>query len=102
MDGDVLYTAVDHKPKRTRELRRLANIRNDPRVGVLVDRYDDDWSKLWWCRLRGEAEVVTDGPEFDRGVEALTEKYDHYRRTRVRGPVIVIRISEWTGWAALG
>ena len=57
LSGDELFTAVDHKPKTTRALKRLANIRHDPRVTVLVHSYDEDWAKLWWCRLRGEARV---------------------------------------------
>ena len=98
----VLYSGVDHKPKRSRELVRLANIERDPRVTVLVDHYDENWSKLWWCRLRGEGAVVTGGADFDQGVEALTAKYEQYERTRLRGPVIVIRVTSTLGWSALG
>jgi PPOX class probable F420-dependent enzyme len=99
---DVLYSAVDHKPKRTRDLKRLSNIERDPRVSVLVSSYDDNWSKLWWCRLRGEASVQTSGEAFERGVGALTEKYEQYHRTRLRGPVIVITVTRASGWAAIG
>lgn len=97
-----MYTGVDHKPKRTRSLARLANVERDPRVTLLVDRYDDTWSKLWWVRLRGAAEVVDDGSELDLGLQALTAKYEQYRRTRLRGPVIVVRVSSVLGWAAVG
>ena len=59
---DVMYTAVDHKPKRTTELKRLENVRATPEVSVLVDEYDDaDWAALWWVRLRGLARVVEEG-----------------------------------------
>jgi PPOX class probable F420-dependent enzyme len=98
----ILYTGVDHKPKRSRDLVRLANIGRDPRVTVLVDHYDENWSKLWWCRLRGEASVVAEGADFQRGVEALTEKYEPYQRTRLRGPLIVVRVTSTLGWSALG
>ena len=53
IDGDMLYTAVDEKPKRTRALQRLRNIEANPRVEVLIDHCDEDWSQLWWVRLRG-------------------------------------------------
>jgi PPOX class probable F420-dependent enzyme len=102
LDADTVFSAVDHKAKRTRALARLANIERDPRVTVLVDHYDENWSKLWWCRLRGDAQTVTEGAEFNRGLEVLTEKYEPYQRTRLRGPVIVIHVTHWLGWAALG
>ena len=57
-----LVSAVDHKPKRTGQLRRLDDMRAAGRATVLVDHYDDDWSQLWWVRVRGRAEVHDDGP----------------------------------------
>ena len=58
VDGDLLYTAVDAKPKRTRELRRLRNVEANPAVEVVIDHWDEDWSRLWWVRLSGQARVV--------------------------------------------
>ena len=102
VDPDTICTAVDHKPKTTRELRRLANIERDGRVTLLVDRYEDaEWSKLWWCRLRGTARIVEDGPAFDLAIQALTAKYEQYRRTRLQGPVIEIAVTGATGWTAV-
>ncbi|MBO0746414.1 MAG: pyridoxamine 5'-phosphate oxidase family protein, partial [Candidatus Dormibacteraeota bacterium] len=51
LDGDTLVSAVDHKPKRTTQLRRLANVAHDDRAAVLVDEYDERWDRLWWVRL---------------------------------------------------
>jgi PPOX class probable F420-dependent enzyme len=56
--GETLYTAVDGKPKRSRRLRRIENARERPDVTVLVDHYEDDWTQLWWLRLRGRARVL--------------------------------------------
>jgi PPOX class probable F420-dependent enzyme len=53
LDGDRIYTVVDAKPKATMNLRRLRNIRADPRVAVLADHYEDDWSRLWWAGPTG-------------------------------------------------
>src|SRR5689334_3876170 len=66
LDGDTLYSAVDRKPKRTAALRRLDNVRGRPDATVLVDAYDEDWSRLWWVRLRGRARVLDGGDEHDR------------------------------------
>jgi PPOX class probable F420-dependent enzyme len=94
--GDRLWTAVDEKPKRTRELRRLANIRANPHVEVLIDRYDEDWTRLWWVRLRGRARIVDDA----RALRLLQEKYEQYRAEPPAGPVIEVEIEERREWSA--
>ena len=99
LDGDTLYTAVDRKPKRSRELRRLGNIRANPDVCLLVDRYEEDWSELWWVRLRGRARVLEDGPDRERAVRLLREKYEQYRDDPLDGAVIAIELDEWRGWS---
>ena len=53
LDSEVLYTAVDGKPKSPARLQRLANIEANPKVSILVDHYADDWSQLWWVRADG-------------------------------------------------
>lgn len=103
LDGDWLYTAVDHKPKSTTELQRLDNMRQFPEVTILVDRYDDgDWSQLWWVRMRGVAKIRTEGHELDRAVDALVERYPQYRDQRPAGPAVLVDITDWSGWSAAG
>jgi PPOX class probable F420-dependent enzyme len=100
LEGDVLYSAVDEKPKRSRRLQRLANVRAHPEVAVLVDHYEEDWSLLWWVRLRGRGRVIEAGPELDAALELLQEKYEQYRRRPPGGPVLAIALEEWRGWEA--
>jgi PPOX class probable F420-dependent enzyme len=100
LEDDRVFSAVDEKPKRTKRLRRLDNIRARPAVTVLVDHYEDDWSRLWWVRLRGEARVIETGPERERALELLGGKYDQYRDQPPTGPVIAIHVQEWRGWSA--
>ena len=57
LDDDTIYFAIDFKPKKTAELQRLRNIEANPSVSVLVDHYEDDWSKLWWVRADGSARI---------------------------------------------
>ena len=95
LEGDTLYTAVDEKPKRTRALRRLRNIEQNPWVEVVIDHYEEDWTNLWWVRLRGRARIVEDA----RALALLAEKYPQYRETPPRGPVIAVTIDERTEWA---
>ena len=97
---DTILTAVDHKPKRTRQLQRLENIRRNPDVTVLVDHYDDDWGALWWVRFRGRADVLDiGGAAF---VEALRDKYAQYREQPPGGPYIVVRVTDLAAWSARG
>jgi PPOX class probable F420-dependent enzyme len=103
---DTIVTAVDHKPKRTVALRRLANISANPAVAVLVDHYDDDWAELRWARADGRAQVMSaSGNTTERSlrataIEALTERYAQYRDRPPTGAVIAIEVSRWSGWRA--
>ena len=97
--GDTIYSAVDAKPKRTRALRRLANVRANPAVSVLVDHWDEeDWSRLWWVRADGQGRVLapTD-EEARRAVELLRERYP---RQRADGEVLAVTVERWSGWTA--
>jgi PPOX class probable F420-dependent enzyme len=100
LDGDTLYTAVDAKPKRSRTLRRIENARERPHVTVLVDRYAEDWSRLWWVRLRGRGRVLEAGEEAERALALLVEKYGQYAEAPPTTPVLAIDIREWRGWSA--
>jgi PPOX class probable F420-dependent enzyme len=100
LEGDTLYSAVDEKPKRSRRLKRLANIRRHHHVSVIVDHYEEDWTRLWWVRLDGRASLLDDGPEFARALALLREKYEQYRIEPPTGPVIAVRIDQWKGWNA--
>jgi PPOX class probable F420-dependent enzyme len=101
VDGEEIFTAVDHKPKRTTRLRRLDNIEANPRVSVLADHYEDDWSKLWWARADGTARIVAPGaPEHRRAISGLAARYPQYVEQRPSDSVIVISVSRWSGWRA--
>jgi PPOX class probable F420-dependent enzyme len=95
--GDTVVIAVDHKPKRTTDLKRLRNIAADPRVSLLADQYDEDWDRLWWVRADGRARVADTGP-----VDLLVAKYPQYADRPPAGPVIIVEIDKWRGWAASG
>jgi PPOX class probable F420-dependent enzyme len=100
VDGWV-GSAVDHKPKRSNRLRRLADIEATGAATVLVDHYEDDWSRLWWVRVRGRA-VVHHERDDDALVvlEALTAKYVQYREHPPAGPVYRIALDEVRSWRA--
>nr|MDQ6919470.1 TIGR03668 family PPOX class F420-dependent oxidoreductase [Candidatus Dormibacteraeota bacterium] len=79
LDGEVVYWAVDHKPKGGRRLRRLANIEAHPIAELVVDHYDEDWAELWWVRVSADAAVLGPGAETERALHLLAEKYEQYR-----------------------
>jgi PPOX class probable F420-dependent enzyme len=97
VDGEVIYSAVDAKPKRTRSLQRLANIAANPAVSVLADEYHEDWTQLWWARADGTARVLDDATA---AVALLSARYPQYRAAPPPGPAIAIAVTAWSGWAA--
>jgi PPOX class probable F420-dependent enzyme len=94
-DG-MVYTAVDAKPKATSALARLENVRATGRASLIVDHYEEDWTRLWWVRVEGPAEVLRSAPAID----ALAAKYEQYRQARPDGPVIAIAPERWRSWVA--
>ncbi|MFF7886759.1 TIGR03668 family PPOX class F420-dependent oxidoreductase [Streptomyces sp. NPDC020794] len=100
--GGEIVTAVDHKPKRSRRLRRLRNIAAHPAVCLLVDAYDEDWDRLWWVRADGDARVLPPGTqdEYTAAIALLREKYAQYRQRPPDGPVIAVTVHRWHGWRA--
>ena len=100
IDEHTLYFAVDFKPKRSTNLKRLRNIAANPAVSILVDHYEDDWNRLWWVRVDGDARVVTEKAEAQRAVKLLAARYSQYRANAPAGPVVAVAIAAMTGWSA--
>jgi PPOX class probable F420-dependent enzyme len=102
----ILYTPIDDKPKRTDDPLALARIRDidaDPRVTILVDRWDEDWTRLAWLRCIGSATVMPpSAPDHPDLIAALRAKYPPYagHRLEVR-PLIRVRIQHVTSWSAI-
>ena len=95
---EVVYSAVDAKPKSTNALRRLDNLRANAHAALLVDHYADDWSTLWWVRIDGEGRILEDGPERAAALEILTAKYPVYVEQPPPGAVIAIDVAGWRAW----
>lgn len=100
VDGEVIYTAVDAKPKTTQRLRRLANIDGNPLVSLLVDHYAEDWTQLWWVRVDGVAAIHHDGNAMRIGRDLLRAKYAQYQSVPLNGPVIAVTVRRWSSWQA--
>jgi PPOX class probable F420-dependent enzyme len=98
--GDSIVTAVDGKPKRGTTLRRFENVGANPRVSLLVDAYDPDWTRLWWARADGRAAIVAGGPELEGVHAALRARYSQYATVALTGPAMVIAVDRWSGWSA--
>lgn len=102
LDGEVLYSAVDDKPKRTRELRRLRNVAENPSVSLVIDEWSEDWSRLRWVIVEGRADVLRTGTDFSRAVDLLESKYPQYAAMDLRtdGAVLRIRADRIMAWRA--
>ncbi|HJV13575.1 MAG TPA: TIGR03668 family PPOX class F420-dependent oxidoreductase [Propionibacteriaceae bacterium] len=96
---DVVYSAVDDKPKRHGQLQRLSNVRATGTASLLIDEYYEDWSRLWWVRLDGRARVVESPSEIERAIRSLSDKYPQYRDQPPTGPVLALDVERWVGWS---
>ncbi|MDR7581892.1 MAG: TIGR03668 family PPOX class F420-dependent oxidoreductase [Armatimonadota bacterium] len=102
--GDV-YTPLDVKPKRVAplRLRRVRNLLGHPDVCLVVDRYDEDWTRLAWVQLRGRAGLVDDPAERGAAIAALRARYPQYRNAALEScPLIRVSVTEVVAWAAAG
>ncbi|HEY1842780.1 MAG TPA: TIGR03668 family PPOX class F420-dependent oxidoreductase [Mycobacterium sp.] len=98
LHDEIIYTAVDAKPKTTQRLRRLTNIERNPQVSVLVDHYAEDWAQLWWVRADGAATIHLDGDAMQAGRDLLRAKYGQYQSVSLDGPVISVAVRRWNSW----
>jgi PPOX class probable F420-dependent enzyme len=97
--GTAVWAVDDVKPKRAGELRRIRDLQADPRVALLVDHYEPDWSALWWVELAGTASTL-EGQPAEQALDALADRYPAYLRSRPPGPVIAVQPERWTWWSA--
>jgi PPOX class probable F420-dependent enzyme len=94
-----IVIGIDNKPKGSANLRRLANIAENPRVSLLADCYSDDWEQLWWARADGVATIERAGAEHAAHWQLLRSRYGQYAGQVLDGPVIVVVVTAWSGWA---
>ena len=104
-DGSVFYSAIDRKPKRVApsRLARLKNIQETPQVALLVDQYDEDWTRLWYVLVRGEADLVSASAEHKRAIRRLRAKYPQYAGKMLPDDAPIIRITpeRTTSWGKI-
>jgi PPOX class probable F420-dependent enzyme len=98
----LVYVPVDAKPKRSRALSRLTNLQRDPRAVLLVQGWDEDWSRLWWVRLDAHARVLDSAPDMEGPRQLLLGRYTQYTSPEQLHPIIELRVDSWAGWAATG
>jgi PPOX class probable F420-dependent enzyme len=104
-DGSAFYSAIDRKPKRVAasQLARVKNIQETPQVALLVDYYEEDWTRLWYVLVRGEAELVSNSTERNRAIQLLRAKYPQYDANMLAGDAPVLRIApvRITSWGKI-
>ena len=102
-DGKYFYSPIDEKPKRTAptKLKRLRNIRENPQVSLLIDHYEEDWSKLAYVLITGKARIMQRGHRHRRAVTLLRKKYPQYRCMAIdTRPMIMLMAKRITVWLA--
>jgi PPOX class probable F420-dependent enzyme len=104
ISDDTLYVTIDEKPKRNpgRPLKRQRNIAENANAAVVVDRYDEDWTRLGWVMMRGRAEILDGGKEHDSAQSMLRSRYPQLAAMQIANqPVIALRIDRTTSWGNL-
>jgi PPOX class probable F420-dependent enzyme len=102
--ADTLYVTIDAKPKRRpgSELKRIRNIMANPRVAIVADRYDEDWTRLGWVMLHGRADILVEGREHDEAQALLRSRYAQLEGMPIAAyPVIAVRIERAKSWGNL-
>jgi PPOX class probable F420-dependent enzyme len=102
--GNSVYFTIDEKPKKApgARLKRLANLRANPMAALVVDRYEEDWSRLGWVMLHGKAEILESGDEHDLAQTSLRARYPQLAAMRIEGlPVVAVRIDHVASWGRL-
>jgi PPOX class probable F420-dependent enzyme len=99
----TLYITVDEKPKRTTvPLKRLRNIAENPAVALVIDQYDEDWTRLAWVMIHGRADILEEGSEHVAAQVLLRARYPQLNAMRIeRLPVIAVRIERVASWGSL-
>jgi PPOX class probable F420-dependent enzyme len=103
-DGKNFYSSVDEKPKRVspRKLKRITNIRENPNVSLVIDRYEEDWRKLAYILVFGNAQIVLSGKKYLKAIRLLRKKYPQYQTMAIdERPMIVIKPEKGIGWGAM-
>jgi PPOX class probable F420-dependent enzyme len=98
--GDAVWSAIDDKPKRTAQPARLRYLRRRPEAALLVDLYDDDWTRLAWVQLLGRVELapIESSPD---ATAALAEKYEQYAARTPPGPLLRLTVERALHWRAV-
>jgi PPOX class probable F420-dependent enzyme len=103
-DGKYFYSPIDEKPKRVapRKLKRITNIRENPNVSLVIDRYEEDWRKLAYILVFGKAQIVLSGKKYLEAIRVLRKKYPQYQTMAIDDrPMIVIKPKKVMGWGAV-
>jgi PPOX class probable F420-dependent enzyme len=96
-----VWSAIDEKPKRRAEPARVDYLRRRPEASLVVDQYDDDWTRLAWVQLLGRVEIVP-ADEAREALDALSAKYSQYARRSPPGPLLRLEVERALRWRAAG
>ena len=104
-DGARFYFVIDQKPKRRSgtAIKRMRNIAENPRVALVIDHYEEDWSRLAYVLIHGDAQIIEDEAEYARAIQHLRHKYAQYHAmelTQEKNPAIRIEPRRVHAWGA--
>ena len=101
-DDPFTYSVIDEKPKQCLaiNLKRVRNILANPKVSLILDHYEEDWTKLWYLLVIGRAELLESGIEHQKAIKLLRKKYPQYQHMRIQDRLIIkietIKLINWS------
>ena len=104
VSNNTAYFTIDEKPKQSpdKPLKRIKNLQRNPHVAFVVDRYDEDWTRLGWVMIQGEAIVLNSGKAHAKAQQLLKARYPQLDGMQIGDlPVIAIRIKRVVSWGKL-
>jgi coenzyme F420-0:L-glutamate ligase/coenzyme F420-1:gamma-L-glutamate ligase len=96
------FIALDEKPKKVEAhaLGRVRDILARPEAALLIDRYEDDWSRLGYLLVHARAELAEPGSAAHAaGLPLLRARYPQYRAMALEeASLIALTATAITSW----
>jgi coenzyme F420-0:L-glutamate ligase/coenzyme F420-1:gamma-L-glutamate ligase len=106
-DRNCYFIPIDEKTKRSRpeNLKRVKNIQENPNIALLLDEYNEDWTKLYFIMIRGKGSILggkkleqNEMLILEKAHKLLCDKYPQYKKIGIGKYLIKIMPQKVVVW----